>query len=175
MYHYIMNEKIISFFTFMKINDMIFICNFKCNEEGAAMSLGYGGMAHKSAEDNHTVIYNYGGFNLGDPQYRNENNICDGIIWISKSCFPVPEIHERIRKMPSGRKKLVKKRILLSIYELPIMEYLSREQIIIENSKNCWKTIFPQQIDYIAIRLLDNIFREYQATEKILEHAYYMV
>ena len=139
------------------------------------MSLGYGGIAHKCAEDNHTVVYSYGSINLNDPRYCNKDNICDGIIWISKSCFPAPEIHERIRKMPSGRKKLVRKRILLSVHELPLIEYLSQKQIIVENSKYCWETVFPQQIDYIALRLIDDIFEQYQETDKIPEHAYYMV
>ncbi len=58
------------------------------------MSRGTGAHAKKVLEDDETVIYEYGGYNLNEPEYRNENHILDGTITIRKSCFIEPEIHE---------------------------------------------------------------------------------
>lgn len=139
------------------------------------MSLGYSGIAHKCAEDDHTVIYNYGGINLNDPRYRNENHLCDGAIMIDKVCFPEPEIHEWIRKMPSGKKKLVRKRVPIALTDIPFDEYFTKEQIIIENCSNCWKASPSHHFDYIALHLLFIIFDEYQVTGEIPQDAYYVV
>ena len=75
------------------------------------MSRGIGAYANKIFEDNETVIYEYGGYNLNAAEYRNENHLCDGSITILKRCFAEPEIHQKLKKMPSGRKKLVAKQI----------------------------------------------------------------
>lgn len=69
------------------------------------MSKGIGAYANKIAEDEYTVIYEYGGYNLNDPKYRNEDHIYDGTITIQMDCFAEPEIHEKLKKMPSGKKK----------------------------------------------------------------------
>lgn len=37
------------------------------------------------------------------------------MITISRDCFAEPEIHEKLKKMPSGRKKLITKRIPVSV------------------------------------------------------------
>ncbi len=75
------------------------------------MSMGIGGFAVKVLEDAETVIYEYDGYNLNEPQFRNEERVRDGSITIPKSCFAEPDIHEKIKKTPGGRKKLVVKRI----------------------------------------------------------------
>ncbi len=75
------------------------------------MSRGIGVHANLIFEDKNTVVYEYGGYNLNDIQYRNENHIYDGTISIQRICFAEPEIHEKLKKMPSGRKKLITKRI----------------------------------------------------------------
>ena len=38
------------------------------------MSRGIGAYANKILEDNETVIYEYGGYNLNADEYRNENH-----------------------------------------------------------------------------------------------------
>lgn len=77
------------------------------------MSMGIGAYADKILEDEKTVIYQYGSYNLNDPNFRNEQRKCDGGITVSKSCFARPEIHEKIKRTPGGRK-----RTTLSAYPL---------------------------------------------------------
>lgn len=72
----------------------------------SSISLGIGAYAKLVIYDDTTVIYEYGGYNLNQKEYRNEDHVLDGTITISRSCFAEPEIHERIKKTPSGRKKL---------------------------------------------------------------------
>lgn len=43
------------------------------------MSRGIGAHANLILEDEKTVIYECGGYNLNDSEYRNEKYICDGI------------------------------------------------------------------------------------------------
>jgi len=124
------------------------------------MSMGIGAHANKIAEDNNTVIYEYGGYNLNDSRYRNSEHLYDGIITIQKSCFAEPEIHEKMKKMPSGRKKLVVKRIPIYVdYEKKLEDGL----IIVENCSNCWRTTENDlQVDVMALGLLFQIFLDYQ-------------
>lgn len=73
------------------------------------MSLGIGAHANLIDEDKYFVMYEYGGYNLNDPRYLNEEHLFDGSITIPKACFAEPEIHTKLKKMPSGRKKLSQK------------------------------------------------------------------
>lgn len=68
------------------------------------MSRGIGAFVKLVLEDSETVIYEFGSYNLNDARYYNEEHICDGIITIARNCFAEPEIHEKMKKMPSGRK-----------------------------------------------------------------------
>ena len=43
------------------------------------MSRGIGGNCRIVEEDEHTVIYEYGGYNLNKSEYRNPDYIFDGI------------------------------------------------------------------------------------------------
>lgn len=131
------------------------------------MSLGIGAYARKVLEDENTVIYEYGGFNLNDPDYRNEDRILDGMITIQRDCFAEPEIHEKLKKMPSGKKKLVIKRIPVSVdYD----QMLEDGRIVVENCSNCWKTTETEQkVDVMACHLLFYIFLRYQEEGMIPE------
>ncbi len=127
---------------------------------GDIMSIGIGAYAKKIAEDDSSVIYEYGGYNLNDPRYRNEDHIYDGIITIQKDCFIEPEIHEKVKKMPSGRKKTITKRILVEVH---YDEMLTEGRITIENCSNCWHTTEDDlKVDIMACHLLFWIFRSYQ-------------
>ena len=130
---------------------------YNCIKRGELMSLGYGGSCKKELEDENMIIYSYSSYNLNEEQFRNPDRIYDGTITINKSCLIEPEIHEKIKRMPSGRKKLIVKRIPRSI---DISEMIAQGQIQIENSKNTWK--MHQGIDYIAINLCRMICHEYQ-------------
>ncbi len=135
------------------------------------MSMGIGGFAVKVLEDAETVIYEYGGYNLNEPQFRNEERVRDGSITIPKSCFAEPDIHEKVKKMPGGRKKLVVKRIPAGV---DFRKMIKDGLIEVENCKNCWQTSDEvDNADIAAIRILYEIFQEYQVNGEIPEHISY--
>lgn len=126
------------------------------------MSLGVGAYADLVLEDEETLIYQYGDFNLNKDAYRNAEKIQDGLITIAKSCLVEPEIHEKIKRLPSGRKKLIVKRIPVYVdYSVMMKEGL----IIIENCSTCWKVSADEyRVDFMAYSLVSKFFREYQET-----------
>ncbi len=132
------------------------------------MSLGIGARANLVVQDDTTVIYEYGGYNLNQQEYRNEGHLYDGSITISRSCFAEPEIHERLKKMPNGRKKPITKRIPISV-DYPKM--IDEGLIVIENCSNCWHTSQDEKhVDITALRILFRLFKQYQEEGKPPEH-----
>lgn len=136
------------------------------------MSRGIGARANLVLEDEKTVMYEYGGYNLNEPEYRNEDHVYDGTITISHDCFAEPEIHAKLKKMPSGRKKLIIKRIPVSV-DYPKM--ISDGRIIIENCSNCWQCTPDENIDVMALHILFYLFRQYQEEGKMPEYISYNV
>lgn len=139
------------------------------------MSRGFGGYANLVLLDDTAAIYKYGGYNLNESKYRNKNHIQDGLITIQRSCFIEPEVHEKIRKVPSGkkkRKKLIVKRIPVDVDYTSMMH---QGLIQIENCSNCWYTSKDDNIDFIACCLLSKIFRAYQEDGAIPEYIGYNV
>lgn len=127
------------------------------------MSLGVGAFADLVNEDDAMVRYKYGGFNLNDDKYGNEQKIADGYITIQKRCFKEPEIHEKLKRTSSGKKKLVMKRVHVDVDYGGLFEEGS---IQIENCSNCWN-VNPDGVDMMAFKLLRKIFDEYQNESKI--------
>ena len=137
------------------------------------MSRGIGAYANKIMEDESSVIYEYGSYDLNDPVYRKEDRICDGLIEIQKDCFVEPEIHEKLKKMPSGKKKLIKKRIPVPVH---YKELIEDGRIVVENCSHCWRTTGDDfQTDVMAGLLLSEIFLQYQKEGKIPESISYNV
>lgn len=137
------------------------------------MSIGIGAFAHLVLQDEETVIYEYGGYNLNDEQFTNSNYLCDGLIIVGKRCFQEPEIHEKVKRMPSGRKKQVVKRIIIDV-DYP--KLIDDGLIVVENCSNTWKTYCDEkQIDIMALRLLFELFRQYQTHSVIPEKISYSV
>lgn len=135
------------------------------------MSMGIGARANIIFENGDTVVYEYGGYDLNEPKYRNKDHI-DGKITISKNCFVEPNIHERIRKMPGKRGKHVIKRIPVPVdYE----KMLKTGLIQVENCSNCWKRSEDLCIDVMVYKILFRIFNQYQEDGEIPEHIYYYV
>ncbi len=131
------------------------------------MSMGYGAFSRKVLEDDTNVIYEYGGYDLNVPKYRNADHICDGLIMIDKDCFIEPEIHEKMKRFPSGRKRLVTKRVTRDV---EFGEYLNNGKIKIENCSHTWSFIgINKDTDEMALRLLYHLFQEYQEIGKIPE------
>lgn len=116
------------------------------------MSRGIGVRAELILQNENTVIYKYGGYNLNEAQYRNESHIIDGLIRIQRSCFQEPEIHEKIKRMPSGRKKHIVKRIPVSV---DYYQMFKDGLIEIKNCSTCWEvTDDDKHIDVMAFHLL---------------------
>lgn len=137
------------------------------------MSRGIGAHANKVLESENTVIYEYGGYNLNNPQFYNEDHLYDGRIAIQKDCFAESEIHEKIKRMPSGKKKLVTKRIPVSV---EYGEMLKDGRIVVKNCSNCWCTTEGDfQIDIMVCHLLFYIFLRYQEEGEIPESISYNV
>ena len=137
------------------------------------MSRGIGAYATKICEDCGAVRYSYGCYNFNDPKYSNKERISDGIIIIKKECFIEPEIHTKIKKMPSGKKKLITKIVPLDV---DYGNLIIKGKIIVENCSNCWHKIMNElQIDMMACHLLYYIFQQYQIDRKIPEKIHYYV
>lgn len=137
------------------------------------MSRGIGTYANLILQDDNTVIYEYGGYNLNEEKYRNEAHIYDGTITIQRSCFLEPEIHEKIKKMPNGKKKPVDKRVTV---EVDYPRYIEDGLIVIENCSNCWKTTNDEKyIDIMALHILYYLFLRYQEQGKMPEYISYNV
>ena len=135
------------------------------------MSRGIGAHANKVAEDENTVIYEYGSYNWNDPKYRNEDHLYDGTISILRDCFAEPEIYEKVKKMPSWRKRLIVKRIPVDVEYGKMLE---DGRIVVENCSNCWQTTANDlQVDIMACHLLFYIFLRYQEEGKVPESISY--
>ncbi len=72
------------------------------------MSIGFQARADLVVSDSSGFLYMYASCNLNLPEKHDTAwNTEDGEIWISQDALPEPEIHEKLRRMPSGKKKLV--------------------------------------------------------------------
>lgn len=129
------------------------------------MSLCEGAEAYIVLQDDQTVMYMYGCFSY----YYNKNwrqpIDCDGMITIQKECFQEPEIHQKLKRMPSGRKRLVSKKIPVDV-DYPTM--IDKGLITIENSKYAWH-LCEDGVDIMAYRVIRKILYEYQTEGKIPE------
>ena len=124
------------------------------------MSMGYGGSARIVDQDSKTAIYEYAPYNLDEPAFRNGNRIHDGLITINKESLVEPEIHEKVKRMPSGRKRLIIKRIRRDV---DYSSLLKEKKIMVENSRYCWRYVGTEKnIGMIAMKLIFHIYDQYQ-------------
>jgi len=124
------------------------------------MSRGFGGSARIVLQDENTAVYEYAPFNLNEPEYRNSEHTYDGLITISKDSMVEPEIHEKLKRMPSGRKKLIVKRIRRDV---DYSALLAAGKITIENSRYCWHLVGTEKnIGMMAMRIVFRIYDHYQ-------------
>lgn len=124
------------------------------------MSRGFGGSARIVLQDENTAIYEYAPFNLNEPEYMNNDHIYDGMITISKDSLVEPEIHEKLKRMPSGRKKLIVKRIRRDV---DYSALLAAGKIIVKNSRFCWHMVGTEKnIGMMAMRIIFRIYDHYQ-------------
>ena len=129
------------------------------------MSIGYQAYADLVASDGTGVLYAYACCNLNLPEKRDMAwNTEDGEIWISREALPEPEIHEKRRKMPSGKRKTVIKRIPRRV---SAEELISEGKVTARNAGGTWETV--KGTDMMALRILNRIFTEYQEQGKVPE------
>ena len=129
-------------------------------EEGDEMSLGFCGIAEKYIEDSESILYLYSGENWNDEKsISGDMNLLDGEIIIQKSCLVEPEIHLKYKKSPSGRKKLVEKRILR---EVDIDNLINDRNVIISKTTKNEFEKWGIQRPFLAYSLIHIIFDEYQ-------------
>ena len=135
------------------------------------MSIGIGAYANLVLQDSNTVIYEYGGYNLNEEKYRTKSHVCDGFITIQRNCFLEPEIHEKLKKMPSGKKKLITKRIPVYVN---YTKYIEDGLIVVDNCSNCWNTTDNEKrIDVMALHILFCLFLRYQEQGTMPEYISY--
>ena len=127
------------------------------------MSIGIGAFCKRIAEDNNTVIYEYGSYDLNDINYRNERRIADGIITISKSALIEPDIHNKIKRLPNGKKKRIIKRIPRDV---PLSYLFDNKFVTVENCSHCWNTS-ENGIDVMASAIVWHLVLEYQKTGQL--------
>ena len=120
--------------------------------------MGYGGAAKLVLQDNETVLYQYGCYNLNMEGRWNLARKMDGEICIDIASIPEPEVHSKKKRFPNGKKKLV-------IRKLPVTaaytELYNTGKIQIQNCPNAWKTRNGGG-DMIAWYLIFRIFESYQ-------------
>ena len=131
------------------------------------MSLGYGGLAVLVAADDTMLIYSYKSYNynIHVEEYREKMKLLDGEIYIDRANLVEPIIREKIKKMPSGRKKLIKKKI---IQYVDVVELCETGKIKIRNASGTWLTV-ECGMDYVARSLCHQVFAEYQENGMIPE------
>lgn len=77
-----------------------------------------------------------------------------------------------MKKMPSGRKKLIIKRIPVHV---DYNKMISDGRIVIENCSNCWKCYSNKNIDIMASPILFYLFLQYQKEGKLPKYLNYNV
>lgn len=134
------------------------------------MSIGYCAYSRKILEDEKTIIYEYTCCNIGVGDWEKAKKTYDGCIVVEKDAFVEPTVHEKIKKMSSGRKKLVTKRIHNAV---DYSKLIKEGKIKIENCSGAWKMI--DGIDCMAWKLVRKMFDEYQDTGIISDKCLFAV
>ena len=126
------------------------------------LSLGYCGKCELIEQNDDIVRYAYSGENWNDEMSQSGDiDLLDGIICISKKCLEEPEIHIKNRKMPSGKRNIIEKRI---VHTPSIGNHILERTIVIEKKcKNEFKRMATSEVDcYLAYVLLIKVFEAYQ-------------
>ena len=121
------------------------------------MSIGHGAKCRIIAKNETEVVYEYACYNLNNDEHELAKESYSGLITIKKKAFFEPEIREKIKRFPNGKKKKLIKRIHKNVdFDILIRE----KQIIIKNSDFCWLKYLD--VDIMARKLITKLFDEYQ-------------
>lgn len=136
------------------------------------MSLGFEAYAKLVDEDENMALYLYSGSNWNEPGYTSKEALLyDGELLIYKSSLEEPEIHEKIKKMPSNKKKLVVKRIT---HIVGVDEKIKNGEIVISPCKA--EKLKTRGCEYFfARKVLHSIYEEYQKDGCLPKRVGYMV
>ena len=121
------------------------------------------------AADDTMLIYSYCCYNVNNDDWREMQKMEDGEIFIDRAALVEPEIHRKMKRMPSGRKMLIEKRVPR---DYSFSDMLGAGQVTIKNASGTWMKS-PDGIDLMACKMLYKFFREYQETGVIQEHIEY--
>ncbi len=121
------------------------------------MSIGHRAKANLISSDAAGLLYTYSCYDVNQKGWEQVRDSEDGEIWIAEEALAEPEIHEKLKRLPSGRKKIIIKRIPRPA---PLNELIEAGQIRIKNAGGTWKT--EGQTDTMALRVLYKFFDEYQ-------------
>ena len=131
------------------------------------MSIGHCAYADLIGADASMLLYSYCCYTLNEGERTNDSRDEDGELYIDRVCLTEPEIHEKIKRMPSGRKKRIVKRIVCWDYDLS--ERISTGKIQIKNASGTWRTD-ENGTDIMAVSLLNKLFITYQKTGEVPAH-----
>jgi len=129
------------------------------------MSVGYGGYMYLTAYDDTLLMYTYCCYNVNLKDYEKYKKMVDGEIVIARDALVEPEIHRKLKRMPSGRKRMVEKRVRRDV---PWEELYAGGKIEVKNASGTWCTD-SDGIDIMAWKMLYELFNEYQDTGEIPE------
>lgn len=118
------------------------------------MSRGYSGYAHLAQANETRVIYTYCCYNVNLPDHKHFMNMEDSELYIDRNAFVEQEIHKRIIKTASGRKKNIVKRITRDV---SFDELFKEGKIKVKNTSGTWRTV-EFGFDIIALNIMFKIF-----------------
>ena len=130
------------------------------------MSRGFGGYMDLVANDSTTLMYTYCCYNVNNDDYKKYMGLADGEIVISRDALVEPDIHSKLKKMPSGRKRIIEKRVR---QDVPWEDLFSNGRVTVKNASGTWQTN-SAGVDIMAFKMLFKLFNEYQDTGEIPEH-----
>jgi len=140
--------------------------SFYCLKGGDSMSKGHCGYAHLAVGDDTLLLYSYCAYDANRADWQEIKKKEDGEIAIDRDSLIEPEVHEKVKRLPSGKRTTVVKRIER---EVPYEDLLQAKKIRIQNASGAWD-FSETGIDEVALKIVHKIFSEYQKTGNIPDY-----
>ena len=99
------------------------------------MSKGHCCYAHLIASDDTLLLYSYCAYDINRADWQEMKKKEDGEIAIDRDSLMEPEVHEKVKRLPSGKRTTVVKRIER---EVPYEKLLQAKKIKIQNASGAW-------------------------------------
>ena len=135
------------------------------------MSKGDCAYANLVLLDESMLVYEYCCYQIKE-DWKEKEKVVDGELYIDPTAIVEPEIHEKIKKYPTGRKKLITKRILN--HDFDIDSLFEEKRIVVKNASGEW-TFHGNGLGHAAYHLLWKLFVEYQETGEIPLKLYWFI